>query len=375
MLSQIHTEYLYVTVYIVTTIFGFLSQIKKKGQFRFRGKWLFFSFLVHWTILSFTDIGSDYWQYAYNIETTNITMLLDVSEIGFNGLCLLLHSIFKSPDIVIFIIKTIEISILYYAFYRIRLKVRLGLSIFAYNALIFLQALNLLSMHMAIVLLLLSFVYLLEGNNMRSMIILLFACTCHVSSMLLVPIYLIIWYLNHGGKRISIAMIVILIISLIFITIQINTIYLYAMRLPFFQHYETYDMIQQNEGTGIMQYIYFFPLFLYILQIINSSLKSELCNIFVVFTLVAFVYALLGYKMEVLSRINMSFLGLYTVFVPYFLHIQNNKSIRFKLNIPYSFNLIVWIFIMSVRMYFVFQTNMMVESNTGIYNYNFFSPF
>lgn len=376
-MSYSETKLLYIAIYVLTTLFSFLSQQEgKKGGIVFKKFWLLCSFLIHWSFLSFTNIGADYDHYIRNIENTSASDLVGGVEIGFNGLCYIIYSICHSADITIFIIKTIEVVILYFCFYKLRFKCNIALSVFAYNALIFLQSILLLSMHFGIVLLFLSFVYMLQRKWAIACIVFLLSCSVHSSSLLLAPCYLLIYLFNKFRQKINLFLIFIGLLVAVYAVQRLEVIFKIAMsNIVFFQQYSNYALISNYSGSGIMQIVFFIPIFYFLLMVYFSNLNFEFTNALIVFSIVAFIYAILGYKMEVFSRINMNFIGIYSAFIPAILFSQKYKYLKYSIKVPYLFNWCFWIVYLLMRAYLVFNSSLDLSSETDIYKYNFFNPF
>jgi len=375
-MNYLETQTLYIFIYLITTFFAYVSQRKVHGRVCFRPFPLFLSFLIHWFFLSFTNIGADYYHYEYSIVNATLSSILEHEEIGFNIISHFFYVISNSSDIAIFFVKTIEICILYYGFYRIRYRCDLWLAVFAFNSLVYLQSFLLLSMTLGIVTIFLSFIILLEGFYIKSFIIFLLSCTFHNSCLLLFPTYLLCLFLNANNKRISVKYLITFVIIVIIIFMNFETIFEFALgQIPAFEHYAQYNLISKYEGSGLAQIIYFLPLFYFAFILYYSSFNNSIKNISVIFTCSAFIYAMLGYKLEVLARINMNFLGLYSVLIPIVLFSQRNCTIYFKRRLPYTINYLFWITVMIIRSYYIFKTNMNLDSETDIYCYEFFNPF
>ena len=370
MMSSNETRLLYITIYLVTVLFGALSQGSRNGRVQFHPVWLFFSLLVHWFFLAFTNIGTDYEHYIRNIEYSADEMSSFV-EFGFNGICYILYTITKSAHITLFLVKTIEIVLLYYGFFLLRYKVSLWISIFAYNAIIYLQGINLVSMHFGIILLFLSFIHLWNYQNKQSLIFLLAACTVHSSAVLIVPIYLLYYSTVVTNKKISVLFIALMLVGTYFLISIYDQIFSYAIsHISVFEQYSNYTVISST-GSGMMQVFYFLPIFVVVFfMYFHTKEENYKKNIAIVFTLVAFAFAILGYRMEVFARINMNFLGLYSAMVPSILFSYRNKRKDSK----YTILVLFWLGVMLVRCYFVLRSNMDPASDTGVEHYRFYSP-
>lgn len=373
MLSIRDTGLLYIFIYGITTFFALFSQSKQGGRIVFERRWLLAAFFIHWIFMAFTDIGTDYEHYVRNVKHS-IEGFETIIEFGFNGLCFILYKITRSPHITLFLVKTIELSILYYGFYRLRTKEYLWLAVFAYNAIVYLQGINLLSMHFCIVLLFLSFVYLLEEEKKKAIFALIAACTVHSSAFLLVPIYIVFYIIGTSDRRMSGFMVLLLILSVVGVVSIYDIVFNYAVsQLAVFEQYAHYEIVNKARGSGLMQLFYFSPIFFFTFyQFFYLKAPNYQKNLAIVFSLFAFSYAMLGYKLEVFARINMNFLGIYAAMVPSMLFAYQNKT-RNKAN--YQFFLLFWILTLFVRAFFVLRSNLDVSSQTGVEHYRFFFPF
>ena len=316
-MSISETRILYIFIYVVTTFFCACSQKTHAGKIIFKPEWLLASFVVHWFFMAFTDIGTDYEHYIRNVRYSE-EKLAGIIEFGFNGICYILYKITRSPHITLFLVKTIELGILYYGFYRLRTKEYLWLAAFAYNAIVYLQGINLLSMHFCIVLLFLSFVYLLEKEKKKAVLSLIAACTVHSSAFLLIPIYILFFITGATERRLSGFMVLVLILGVFGVVSVYDLVYKYAVsQLAVFEQYAHYEIVNETRGSGLMQFFYFSPIFfLTFYQYFYMKEPNYKKNLAVVFSLFAFAFAMLGYKMEVFARINMNFLGIYSAMVP-----------------------------------------------------------
>ena len=229
-------------------------------------------------------------------------------------------------------------------------------------------------MHFCIVLLFLSFVYLLEKEKKKAVLSLIAACTVHSSAFLLIPIYILFFITGATERRLSGFMVLVLILGVFGVVSVYDLVYKYAVsQLAIFEQYAHYEIINETKGSGLMQFFYFSPIFfLTFYQYFYMKEPNYKKNLAVVFSLFAFAFAMLGYKMEVFARINMNFLGIYSAMVPGILFSCKNTK-QTKKN--YQLFMCFWILVLLVRAFFVLRSYLDVSSQTGVEHYRFFFPF
>lgn len=369
-MSVQETGLFYIFIYSITTLLAFLSQKKVSGGYVCNAGFLFVSFLIHWIFLAFTNTGSDYDNY-YRIVQTPFDELFEVSEPVFTGLGSLFTGMFGNPDISIFCIKTLTVILLYICFYKIRKRTSLGLAILAYNSFLLLQGMLVIAQHLAVVLFFLSILLLLENRNKLSIFLIILACFVHNSVFIILLIYPVYYYFHIRKKIIPLFIIFLIALVIGIVLNSLSELLTYILFLfPIFDHYSSYDMILDYEGTGLMQYIFFIPIFYYVYKIYKSSSSNRMKNISILLTFMAFTCALVGYRIEVFSRMNAEFLVLYAYIIP--LHIETQRGVK---NLVIRNGNFIWFIYLVIRAYLVFSVNMNIDSGGELYKYNFFNPF
>lgn len=378
-MSKENTLILYIFIFIFTTLIAVLSQHKMRNTMNSRPAGLAISFLVHWFFCCFTNIGVDYQNYYRIIEYLGTSSAFEGVELGFTWFCLALKWLHLNPDQIIFILKTITVILFYRGFYKIKNVTVLPLVILAYNALIYLQGFYLLSMQLAIALLFLSSINFLFGDRKKTIRYFILGCLIHTSSVLVAPIVIILLYLQKKQQTITKKQIVFLVGVMIVVVVSFSIIYDYAISsIPLFQFYAAYELVDasQSTGSGLGQIFFYLPIFYFVLQIYNSNLSLDIKNASVVFSIVGFSYAMLGYKVDVLMRINESFFCIYALFIPLLFCKRKLRLIAIKqIRFPYSMETLVWVVYLIFRGYIVTAGYMSDDSLSEISEYNFFIPF
>lgn len=371
-MSTENTLILYIFIFVITTLYPLFfrthNETKRKG--------LLVPFIIHWFFCCFTNIGVDYQNYYRIIEYIGTYRAFEGVEIGFTWFCLILKAFSLNPDQIIFLLKTLTIILFYRGFYKLRKITIIPLVLLSYNVLIYLQGFYLLSMQLAIALLFLSVVHLLFGSRNKSVLYMLMSCLTHTSSILLLPIYIILIYMQRKKLLISVRQICILISVMTIISVCFTIIYDYAISsISIFHYYEAYELSNTTIGSGLGQVVFFLPIFYFILQIYKSNLSSSIRNGAVIFSIVGFTYALLGYKVDVLMRINNSFFCLYAIFIPLLLfkRVTHNISIKQRI-LPIRVDQFVWILYLCFRGYIVVSGYMSKDSLSEISEFHFFNP-
>lgn len=185
-------------------------------------------------------------------------------------------------------------------------------------------------------------------------------------------------YMQRKKALISVWQICILICVMITISVCFTIIYDYAITsIPIFQYYVAYELSDPDQatGSGLGQIVFYIPIFYFILQIYKSNLSDSIKNGAVIFSIVGFTYALLGYKVEVLMRINESFFCLYAIFIPLLFFKRTTHTIRIKqTRLPIRLEMFVWILYLCFRGYIVVSGYMSEDSLSEISEYHFFNP-
>lgn len=380
-MSFIDTVIIYIFIFFTTTVLASSSQvILKNGDILYRPSRLFFSFMIHWFFLVFTDIGVDYQNYTRIIDRVTLYNFLSDSEVGFSALCLLLKSLFHSPDIVIFFLKTITLILFYFGFNKVKGKVELGVTVLCYNAFLYLQGLYIFGMQINIALLFLSVIYILNQENIKSIVFLILASSMHSTGLFFIPIYILFFWFNRRNKQMSKVKIGFIVLIYLAGYVSLGMIYDYAIHnIPQLQQYKAYGEIMNYSGTGIMQFVFFVPV-LYFVHLINKNCTDgRYKNFTTIVALTAFLFAMIGYRFQVFARINKNFFMLYGLLIPMLLFMRkspkNNLKEHSSFYLTYMSDMFIWIFYLLFRGFDVFIDCMNVNSTSGLREYDFFWPF
>lgn len=381
------TLILYILIILVTTYIARKSQSARlhpnnaisgtDSKYRFRKEYLYLAFLIHWFFIAFTDIGTDHEEYLDIIQYRAQTYMEYGMEVGFNGLSYILYNITHSGEQVIFILKTITLLLFYVAFYRLRFVIDFGLAFFVFNTQVYFQGYYLLSMQLAISLIFLAYALFIYNKYIMGIVLCLIACTVHSSAMMVVPLFLLVYYYNKKKESIKMRDVIVNIILILLIISSFFTILSNVLNYSMFEQYGRYELTYQQTGSGLMVYFNFAILLYIIYHFYRQRLDYRFLNQAIVFALYAFCFALIGYKVDVFSRMNKYFVSISMMSIPilYKAIISNKRSNN---HIRQNNNLIVESVIKFYLLYNgILTLNGLInlKSTSDIAVYHLFNPF
>ena len=379
-MNRTGTLILYILTISIATIFALKSQKKimsQKGIFyNFKFPWFVLSFFSLWFVSAFTNIGVDYDSYLRIIRLASVDRVWG-GEIGFNFMCLFLKICCNDNyDLVIFVIKTMTLLIIFRSLYLLRGHMRIGVAVFAFTLMAYLRF-YLISMQLATALILLSITYLYLASNRKGIVFYIFAILIHYSSVFLLPMYVLFFIITACKKKFSRLQIALLVLAYTVAFFGIYQIYnLMVSNFSIFSQYSAYTFINSYEGLGIMQLLYYIPIFYSTLMIYMNSGNKRLINLSIVMVLTGFFFAMLGYRLEVMSRMYEHFMGIYMLCVPVFFYERKtgNDLIKKKFIFNYRTDLIIWGLYIVIRGIDVMNDILKINSSAMLDNWEFFFP-
>lgn len=370
------TLFLYLFIFIFTTLCAKFSQQKTIKGTKFKMNMLILAFLTHWFFCAFTNIGVDYHQYVRIIEDDCIWRFLRGEEIGFNGLSYILFKLTSNADVCIFIFKTMALLIFYYGFYLLRNHVQLWLSILAFNVQSYLAGFNIIAMQIAISLVFLSSVLVLVYKSKYLPILLsLIATTFHASCIVMVACFVFILVINYKKKSIGMPMFVMLGLLVIVILLQARSLLTYSIsNFDSLNNYERYLEVEESEGSGLFKFFLYAYFLLIIIPIINSKMDSYIKNSILVFYGLCFVFAIMGYIIG-LTRLNNYNVTLLYTSIPYIFYEYEIRNIKLKSLFDFKIEKLIFV----LYLFFVGFSSLRNASSpmhtNMLYDYTLFNPF
>lgn len=332
------TLILYILIILVTTSFAKKSQCvrlhpnnaigEEDSKCRFRIEYFYLAFLIHWFFIAFTNIGTDHEEYLDIIQYRAQIYMGYGMEVGFNGLSYILFNITHSGEQVIFILKTITLLLFYVAFYRLRFVIDYGLAFFVFNTQVYFQGYYLLSMQLAISLIFLAYAVSMYNRYILGLLLCLIASTVHSSAMMVIPLFILVYIYNRRKESIKMRDVIINVIIIVLIISSFFTILSNALNYSMFEQYGRYELTNQQTGSGLMVYFNFAILLYIIYHFYKQRLDYRFLNLAIIFALYAFCFAVVGYKVDVFSRMNKYFVSISMMSIPilYKAIIYNKRS-------------------------------------------------
>lgn len=371
------TFILYLSIMLSTTILASASQKKRHdGTVVFRKKLFWMAFLVHWIFIAFTNIGTDHDSYVAILEYDAFRRIAMGSEVGFNGLCLLLYQFTHNAEIGIFIIKTLTLGFAYLSFYLLRERASMGWVVGAYNAWQYLFSFCILAHSLSISLVILAATLAISGKKWYGPVALTaLASTIHASALVMLLVMIGLYALNIVKTKLSFSLVVILLIAAMITLNNISTVFNYFVTdVSGFEQYENNDM-SGNVGSGLFNYVLFAYLFvIIIIPVLQSKMEYNYRNAIILFYMFSLISALMGYYLGT-ARLNQYSIVFYGVAIPWFFYQQEHKLIQTKPFLTLDMQRIAWM----VYVLFVAYSSLRMSANPAgtrdMANYVFFNPF
>lgn len=376
-MSRIQTQIFYIIIIAISSFFAFKSQIEidEKGEKKIKFRKIFFllSFLISWFIISFTNIGSDYENYYYIIDrlTWSNYNIFSSEEPGMNLVFLIIREIVHNTDVTIFIIKTVTIAIIFYTFYIIKEKLKVGYAVLSYLLLVYLSSFYLITISLAA-----SIVYLAIDLNVYKdkkilpIILILIAAQLHNSAYIVLPMYMMI-LIFYNNKQVKLKKILICIIYIIIILLSGFIFNYFSTSVKGF-HYNNYGT-NDFSGTGIMVIFMYLPLLLLYSYIKKYNKNEKMNSIFFVLALTSCMFKILSYRFRVIERMEYYILPLFSNIIPTIIFENNLDKVKDNKKLTVTRVFLFFILYLLFRGSLVFFERTTSISGVGIYN--FFNPF
>lgn len=186
-----------------------------------------------------SNIGDTYF-YMHSYESNDITWeyILADKDIGFGILQMILkHYISEDPQILIFTAALITNLLIVYVLYRYSRMLEISLYVYITGGL-FLVSMNGIRQVLAAAIAFLALKYLLKGNGLKYISIIVLASLFHQSALILIPIYFLVQY-----KAWSKATVVLMMISVLIVIgyEQFSTLLFSTIEDTQYGHYKTFS--------------------------------------------------------------------------------------------------------------------------------------
>ncbi|MDQ0114833.1 EpsG family protein [Paenibacillus harenae] len=190
--------------------------------------------------------------YMRSYETTNF--MLEIYEngqkdLGFNVLQLLLQTISKDPQILVFVVAFITNTLIVIGFYKYSRLFELSLYAFITSG-AFVVSMNGLRQYLVAAVLFIATKYILEGSWKKYIAVVLIASLFHQSALIMIPIYFIVRRKAWTGSTYFLLLIAVLIV---FGFNQFSTVLFSALKDTQYGEYQNF----QEGGANIIRVIVF----------------------------------------------------------------------------------------------------------------------
>ena len=324
-----------VLIYILLFVFGSLLAFMSQNKCKFNKFWFVADFLLLWFFYAFNDVGIDTEHYKYYFQ--QYAQFIDCGagggavELLYQYLNVFLHLFTSSPDIAVAIVRTIQLSLFFYAVYLMRDRVRIGYAVMAYVAFFYLDSFNLLRSSLAGSLCLLSFVWLYNKKYLISVVSALLAVGFHNSSLIYFGVLMMFFIINHKAlakRKLLLSILAIVVLAIVvnygnsFIVGQITENDLGEGR------YDNY--VYGTSSAGLFVFLKYTPVFIILLLLAKKSSETEPRWWFMnfVWATASFTLALLGYQIGIITRVAIMFSQAYIFFIPYYMKIRSTPSVK-----------------------------------------------
>lgn len=370
------TRLLYIAVFVVSSFMAFLSQSSRKasGEYcEFRVFPFVLSFLLPWYVICFTNIGSDYANYSFIIDRLswdNFSSFYD-EEPWMNFLFLLIRTTARdNTDVTIFVIKSLNIFLVYFSFWILRRKVRIWQCVFSYLLLLYLPSFYLITIAFAVGVCFFGLsLYFLKGTIIPCLMIILFAAQFHNSAYLY--LFSFIAFLLVGIKGISSLSKVLVTITYLFLVLFSAKVYSAAQMISGF-HYNNYGT-NSFSGSGFMVPVIYVPLFLFVYLMFQKNFNKKLVNAAYVFALSSILFNILSYNFRVIERMEFYYSMLFCLIIPLFLFESEMDVVcRGSKRCTSLIGFLLFLYVL-FRGYMVFMDR--TTSVSGVGHYLVFNPF
>ena len=338
-----NTMFLYTIIFIVSTLFAFLSQKDNNGTYEINLKWYIFSFLFLCFFYTFNDVGSDtptyrlLFDFYKSFQDCSTTINSTGIELGYQYVNVILHIITSDSIIAVAIIRTLQLFIIYYALFLMRDKIHLGYAIMSYIVFFYFDSFNLLRSSLAGSLSLLSLVFLLKKKIIHAISLAVVMILIHKTSyiFLLSELLYVLVYKFRLVKSYKIFVILTIISFFIIIYWGGSIINSLIVEHDFgngrYDHY-----LNQTSSFGLIVLIKYMPVIfiLYTLFKPLRNLDEDWWNINFLFSIIGFSIALLGYQYGMLTRLFIYFSNSFLLLIPYYI---KNGRILTKMDNSFTF--------------------------------------
>lgn len=342
-----HSIFLYLAVFLFSTVFGCLSQKEVVCQtdkentfetvYRFRLPYFIISFLILWGFTFFSSNGEDYKNYVLLISRlswNNYSTFFDQEPL-FNAILLFLKDI-SSNNIALAIAlnKTITLCLVFLSIYISRKRINIGFSIFCYDVFCYLESFYLLGMFQAAALILLANSIRNENSQENNsffirtilpLILVVLSTQIHNSAYIYLVIYVVSFYIQRNTYTSNIKRLLIA-IGYILANFLAGYVFSIASNLIGNFHYDSY-YTGSISNIGTLWFLMYIPLFFILYLIYKKEGNTKHYNIIFLYIMSSALFRAMSYSFTVVARVEFLLISLYCIFISDFMQ---SKSLFIK---------------------------------------------
>lgn len=287
------------------------------------------SFLIAWIPSAIRyGIGTDYngyvngYNYSYNIDLNFYGII--PKELGYRLLTNLIY--FKlggDPQLIFIITSFITIGLIYYTIFKLKLnQFSKAMAIFMFLSMYYCTSYNLVRQFVALAIIFYAYRYLLMKNTVKFIIYVLLACSFHLTAIIMLPIYYLIY------KDVEIKKIIAIILGVIIVYILYDKALNILTSISMFSKYSFYSNEIKNDKEIWKVIVKRLPLIFIILKYRKKLLELDYKNKqLMVLAVIEIMTGLFVTKNIWLFRLSYYFIFSYVLLISQICKIEKRKLI------------------------------------------------
>ena len=274
-------------------------------------------------MIAFTDSGVDYYSYydQISLSSNGSYSKEEYFEPLFFFSAKYITSISNNVHFFLFTIKTATIFFFFYSLYLIKDKICFFFSVLAYLSVIYPGSFYIIRQSFTGSLLCYAFVlFAFKKKRIAPIVIMALATGFHYTAVFFLIAFILYLVINAESPQKAKTR------SILTLFVTPFVIFVLYSQVSFFTyfsnaHYENYLIQEQAyEGSGMLQIVYYLPIFFSICLLIRDTNKSSLVLLFFIITDFCFIFAELGYIVPIFIRMRYFSSVVFSIIIPYVLH-------------------------------------------------------
>lgn len=273
-------------------------------------------------MITFTDSGVDYYNYIAIIQRYKDIPLMDIWSVGSIEPAFVLFSqmvlfVFGNPHMVLFLLKLFTICAYFYTIYYFSDRISAFFSTFAYFAIVFPGSFYIIRQNFSCAMFCLCLCEM-QGKRRRWLeaIYLLLASVMHYTAVIFFAVWLYDVFLSGSGKSRK-WLIAVTVAAIIMVYLRFQTVMNLLSGFWLLENYANYtSAISEHEGSGILQLIYYLPIFFIWWQYVRKKTTNLFLGELVILSAMSFAFAQLGYLFSAFIRMRYYSMPTFCILLP-----------------------------------------------------------